>query len=63
MQNAKVIQMGLGKYGAVQAAKGGGVLTIVLVTAFRVIDYFLTDSATLNQLIGTLATDVIRICR
>ena len=61
MQNAKVIKMGLDKYGAVQAAKGGGLLTIVLVTEFRVIDYFLTDSATLNQLIGTLATDVIKV--
>jgi len=61
MQNAKVVQMGLGKYGAVQAAKGGGVLTIVLISVYRVIDYFLTDSATLNQLIGTLATDVVKV--
>ncbi len=61
VQNAKVIQMGMGKYGAVQAAKGGGVLTIVLVSIYRVVDYFLTDSATLSQLIGTLATDVVKI--
>ena len=61
MQNAKVVQMGLGKYGAVQAAKGGGVLTIVLISVYRGIDYFLTDSATLNQLIGTLATDVVKV--
>lgn len=61
IQNAKVIQMGLGKYGAIQAAKGGGILTIVLVSTYRVIDYFLTDSATLNQLIGTLAVDVVKV--
>jgi hypothetical protein len=61
VQNAKVIKMGIGRYGAAQAAKSGGVLTIVLVTAYRVIDYFLTDSTTLNQLIGTLATDVVKI--
>ena len=61
VQNAKIIKMGLGKYGAIQAAKGGGILTIVLVSVYRVIDYFLTDSATLNQLIGTLATDVVKI--
>ena len=36
-------------------------LTIVLVTVFRVIDYFLTDAATLNQLIGTLAIDVVKV--
>jgi len=61
VQHAKVIKMGLGKYGAVQAAKGGGILTIVLVSVYRVIDYFLTDSATLNQLVGTLATDVVKV--
>ena len=61
LQNAKVVQMGLGKYGAVQAAKSGGILTIIFVSAYRVIDYFLTDSATLNQLIGTLATDVVKV--
>lgn len=61
VKNAKVVKMGLGKYGAVKAAKSGGILTIVLVTAYRVIDYFLTDSATLMQLIGTLATDVVKI--
>ncbi|MFK5915406.1 MAG: hypothetical protein QM484_13625 [Woeseiaceae bacterium] len=61
VQNAKVVKMGLGRYGAAQAAKSGGILTIVLVTAYRVIDYFLTDSSTLNRLIGTLATDVVKI--
>lgn len=61
MQNAKVIKMGLGKYGAVQSAKAGGILTVIIVSIYRVADYFLTDSATLNQLIGTLATDVVKI--
>lgn len=61
VQNAKIIKMGLGKYGAIQAAKGGGILTIVLVSVYRVVDYFLTDSSTLNQLIGTLSTDVVKI--
>lgn len=61
VKNAKVVKMGIGKYGAVNAAKSGGILTIVLVTAYRVIDYFLTDSATLMQLIGTLATDIVKV--
>lgn len=61
LQNAKVVQLGLGKYGAVNAAKGGGVLTIILLSVYRVVDYFLTDTATLNQLIGTLATDVVKV--
>jgi len=61
VKNAKVVKMGLGKHGAIHAAKSGGVITIILVTAYRVIDYFLTDTATLAQLIGTLATDVVKV--
>ncbi len=61
VNNAKVITMGLGRSGAINAAKSGGVLSIVLLTAYRVVNYFLTDQATLNQLIGSLATDVIKV--
>lgn len=61
VQNAKVVKMGLGKHGGINAAKSGGILTIVLVTAFRVVDYFLRDDATLSQLFGALASDVIKI--
>ena len=61
IKNAKVVKMGLGKYGAINAAKTGGVITIVLLSAYRVIDYFMTDSATLTQLIGVLAVDVVKV--
>lgn len=61
VQNAKVVRMGLGKYGGVNAAKSGGVLTIILVTAYRVVDYFLRDDATLAQLFGSLATDIVKV--
>ncbi|WP_105102509.1 hypothetical protein [Microbulbifer pacificus] len=61
LQNAKVVQMGIGRSGAVSAARSGGILTIVLVSAFRIADFILTDQMTLNQLIGTLATDVVKI--
>ncbi|WP_444931377.1 hypothetical protein ACJJIF_06245 [Microbulbifer sp. SSSA002] len=61
IKNPKVISMGLGKAGAVAAAKQGGILTVVLLSAYRVADYFLTDQATLNQLVGTLATDVVKV--
>lgn len=61
IQNPKVISMGLGKASAVNAAKQGGILTVVLLTAYRVADYFLTDQTTLSQLIGTLATDVVKV--
>ena len=61
LQNAKVVQMGIGRSGAISAARSGGVLTIVLVSAFRIADYILTDQMTLNQLVGTLATDIVKI--
>ncbi len=61
IKNPKVISMGLGKAGAVAAAKQGGILTVVLLSTYRVADFFLTDQATLSQLIGTLATDVVKV--
>jgi len=61
IKNPKVVSMGLGKAGAITAAKQGGILTVVLLSAYRVTDYFLTDQATLSQLIGTLATDVVKV--
>ena len=61
MLNAKIVQMGIGRAGAVHAVRSGGVLTVILLSAFRIVDYFLTDQMTLNQLIGTLATDVVKV--
>lgn len=61
IKNPKVITMGLGKAGAIHAAKAGGILSVVLLSAYRVADYFLTDGATLNQLIGSLATDIVKV--
>lgn len=61
IKNPKVISMGLGKSGAIAAARQGGILTVVLLSAYRVVDYFLTDQAALSQLIGTLATDVVKV--
>lgn len=59
--NPKIIQMGIGKAGAAGVAKQGGVLSIVIMSGYRVADYILRDSATLSQLIGGLATDVAKI--
>lgn len=61
VNNSKVVTMGLGKGGALNAAKTGGIFSIVLMSSYRVADYFLNDKVTLNQLIGTLATDVTKI--
>ncbi|MFT6188817.1 MAG: hypothetical protein ACJAW8_000690 [Oleispira sp.] len=61
IKNPKVVTMGLGSAGAVHAAKSGGILSVILLTGCRVIDYFLTDSATLTQLVGSLATDIVKV--
>jgi len=59
--NPKVVQMGVGKAGAVSRVRGGMVLTLVLVSAFRIVDYVMRDEATLAGLIGQLASDVIKV--
>jgi hypothetical protein len=59
--NPKVVTMGLGKAGAVHAARAGGILSVVLMTSYRVIDCFLTDRLTLTHLVGSLATDIVKI--
>lgn len=61
INNPKVVTMGLGKAGALKTAKSGGILTVVLLTTYRVVDYVLTDEATLTQLVGTLATDIVKV--
>jgi len=61
LNNAKVVKMGLGKLGAIDDAKGGGILTIILVTGYRVLDYFIRDDATLSQLFGALSTDIVKV--
>lgn len=61
IQNPKVIAMGLGRAAATSAAKSGGIVTIVLLTGYRIADYVLTDEATLSRLIGSLATDVVKV--
>lgn len=61
IKNPKVITMGLGKAGAIHAAKSGGIISVVLLSAYRVVDYILTDQTTLSQFIGSLATDVIKV--
>merc|ERR1711916_144560 len=61
IKNPKVITMGLGRAGAVSSAKIGGIVSVVLLSVYRVADYFLTDQATLSQLVGALATDVVKV--
>lgn len=57
----QIVKMGIGKVGATSAAKGGGVLSVVVMSSYRITDYVLRDNATLSQLIGGLSMDVAKI--
>lgn len=59
--NTQVMALGLGKHAAQAAVRSGGILTVCLVGAFRVADYFLRDEATLTQLVGNLAVDIVKV--
>lgn len=61
VSHPKVVSLGLGRLAAQNAARSGGVLTIYLLTGYRVLDYFLSDQGTLTQLIGGLAADVVKV--
>ncbi len=61
VDNTKVMALGLGKHAAQATARAGGVLTIYFMGAYRVADYFLRDEATLTQLVGRLAVDVVKV--
>ncbi len=60
MRNAKVLGLGIGKHGAMASAKGGTIVTCVLLTAFNVADYFMRDEATLGQLLGQVGADLAK---
>ena len=60
VQNAKIVNMGLGRAGVRKSVKGGAVVSIFLLTAWNIADYFLRDDATLGQLIGGIAGDVTK---
>ncbi|MEG3086762.1 hypothetical protein [Sphingomonas sp. PB4P5] len=54
----KVVGLGIGKAGVAKSVKGGTIVSIVLLTAWNIIDYVIRDDATLGQLLGGIAGDV-----
>lgn len=60
VRNAKVIGLGIGKHGAMASAKGGTIVTCVLLTAYNVADYLMRDEATLGQLLGQVGADIAK---
>ena len=60
-ENPKVVRMAVGPKGVAKAVKGGFVITVVLSVGIEVFDYFIRDTATLPQLLGTVTGDIIKI--
>ena len=61
VKNPKIVSMGIGPHGARASIRQGGILSVVLLTAVNVIDYVLTDEMTLADLIGQMASDVVKV--
>lgn len=59
--NPKVVDMAIGKIGANRAILSGARLTIFLVVPLNVLNYILSDQQTMSQLIGTTATDLVKV--
>lgn len=56
--NAKLISWGIGKQGLKSSATRGGILSVLLVTAFNVTDYIMNDKATLSQFFANMTVDL-----
>ena len=59
--NAKVVSLGLGPAGVRSTLRKGGVISIVLLTAYNVIDHVLRDEGTLMDLLGQIGSDVVKV--
>ncbi|MFS1860927.1 hypothetical protein BCU54_007355 [Vibrio lentus] len=61
LDNPKIVQLGIGKYGLAHSIKSGTVLTIYVAAGYRILDYALNDEVFLTDLVGSLATDLVKI--
>lgn len=60
-QNPKVVDMAIGTVGVNRSIISGARLTIFLVVPLNILNYLLSDQQTLTELIGTTATDLIKV--
>lgn len=57
--NPKVVSMGLGKAGAANAIRGGGIVTVIFSVFFHGMDQLMDDELTWHHFVGGLASDVV----
>ncbi|HHZ8503648.1 TPA: PAAR domain-containing protein [Morganella morganii] len=61
LDNTKVVDLGIGKYGLAKSIISGARLTFYVAAAYRTLDYILNDETSLAKFIGSLATDVVKL--
>lgn len=61
LDNPKVVDVGIGKYGLKNSIVSGARLTFYVAAAYRTVDFILNDETSLSRYIGSLATDVVKI--
>ena len=61
LDNTKVVDLGIGKYGLAKSIIEGARLTFYVAAAYRTLDYILNDETSLAKFIGSLATDVVKL--
>lgn len=60
-KNPKIVDLGIGKFGATKSIIEGARVTFYVAAAYRIIDYILNDETSLSTFIGSLATDIAKI--
>lgn len=61
LDNPKVVDVGIGKYGLKNSIVSGARLTFYVAAAYRTVDFILNDETSLSRYIGSLATDIVKI--
>jgi len=61
LDDPKIIQLAIGPKGLARAVGKGGVITFVLAVSIEIMDFLISEEAKLSELVGTLATDIVKI--
>lgn len=59
--NPKIVKMGIGRKVVNTGIRRGGILTMILLTGAHILEYILTDDMMLSELLGAIASDVIKV--
>jgi uncharacterized Zn-binding protein involved in type VI secretion len=60
LDNPKIVQLGIGKFGVKNNITSGAVLTIYVAGAYRILDFWLNDETSLTDTIGGFGVDLAK---